>query len=468
MHFSTRTTFVALAIASSVIASTSSTPVEAVGLDLSPQGNATEKTLGKRGLVSGILCGIGLLNACTVSNTINTLIDTNNCGTIGNICPTSFANSVGTVFCSSGQCQSLCRTGFAFSTAAGGCINTQIDPQNCGAVGRVCSFANANPTCSGGTCSIYSCASGFTLVNGACQATNTQTDVNNCGTTGNVCALGTGGASVTCSSGTCQLTSCQSGYTLTSGTCQAVNTLTSTSNCGAVGRQCPTSYANGVGATICAAGICQPTACATGYAFDTSISACRPVTSDPNNCGSVGNVCTVTGGVAGCTAGQCTVVSCTTPYRLVNGICTTSASARARVKKSKISKPLKLCPGTETACPIVGSASFFIAQSSGFAAFRAPDLNGLRAEGGYECLDTEYSIESCGGCASMGEGVNCLQTPHSSGVGCSAGKCVVFSCEEGYKPNFDSTGCVRTASGRSAKRSHAKRGHTKGHSAHRH
>ena len=49
-----------------------------------------------------------------------------------------------------------------------------------------------------------------------------------------------------------------------------------------------------------------------------------------------------------------------------------------------------------------------------------------------DSLDTRYSLESCGGCSSMGEfsaGVNCLALPNSSGVGCDNGTCVVFSCK---------------------------------------
>lgn len=51
---------------------------------------------------------------------------------------------------------------------------------------------------------------------------------------------------------------------------------------GGVNRQCPTSYANGSG-SICVAGECQPDSCNTGYAFDSTISACRQVSSDPQN-----------------------------------------------------------------------------------------------------------------------------------------------------------------------------------------
>ena len=86
----------------------------------------------------------------------------------------------------------------------------------------------------------------------------------------------------------------------------------------------------------------------------------------------------------------------------------------------------------ETACPIVGSASFLRARSEGFSAFKSDNIAALNAAGGYECLDTRYSLESCGGCSSMGEfsaGVNCLALPNSSGVGCDNGTCVVFSCK---------------------------------------
>ena len=48
-----------------------------------------------------------------------------------------------------------------------------------------------------------------------------------------------------------------------------------------------------------------------------------------------------------------------------------------------------------------------------------------------ECLDTTQALESCGGCASTGEGRDCTAIPHVGGVGCEAGKCVVFSCKSG-------------------------------------
>ncbi|KAK4703347.1 hypothetical protein P7C70_g2871, partial [Phenoliferia sp. Uapishka_3] len=402
-----------VATASAAVASTTSlTPLASIGLDLALIGNTTSGILSKRSSVSGVLCGIGILSSCPSTSTVDTLTDTNNCGTLGNICPTQYANSIGTVSCSAGTCVSTCDTGFTFSTEAGGCVDTQNDPLNCGALATVCKVANGEASCSSGSCTVLSCASGFTLVNNTCTAAetvNTQTDPTNCGMAGNICTIGTGSTAVTCSTGVCQQTACSTGYTLVNGACTIINTMTSTSNCGAIGRQCPSSYANGLGTTMCVGGLCMPSACVVGYGFDTSISSCRPIMTDPNNCGAVGNVCLTIGGVSGCTAGSCVVVSCITPYRLTDGFCSMSASQRARTKRSKPVKPISLCPGTESACPIRGSKSFLALQESGFAAIRAPSKFGLQAAGGYECLDTDYSIESCGGCSSMGEGALTFQ-----------------------------------------------------------
>uniref|UniRef100_A0A0S1MJE2 Protein CPL1-like domain-containing protein n=1 Tax=Phakopsora pachyrhizi TaxID=170000 RepID=A0A0S1MJE2_PHAPC len=67
-----------------------------------------------------------------------------------------------------------------------------------------------------------------------------------------------------------------------------------------------------------------------------------------------------------------------------------------------------MCPSTETACLISNSTS------------------------SVECLDTQKEITSCGGCASEGQGENCMFIEGAEGVGCESGKCVVFSTKPGY------------------------------------
>ncbi|KAI5476047.1 hypothetical protein MNV49_000476 [Pseudohyphozyma bogoriensis] len=54
-------------------------------------------------------------------------------------------------------------------------------------------------------------------------------------------------------------------------------------------------------------------------------------------------------------------------------------------------------------------------------------LNG----GGYECVDTNNSLETCGGCSLSTGGVDCSAIPFVSDVECSEGVCVIGACMPG-------------------------------------
>ncbi|KAK8854522.1 hypothetical protein IAR55_003261 [Kwoniella newhampshirensis] len=81
-----------------------------------------------------------------------------------------------------------------------------------------------------------------------------------------------------------------------------------------------------------------------------------------------------------------------------------------------------LCPSGFAACPIEGRSAF-------------------EADGGYECLDAMTDLQSCGGCASMGTGVDCTAIPGARWMGCSKGSCEVFSCKKGWTKNANGTAC---------------------------
>ncbi|KAK4058049.1 hypothetical protein OIO90_000788 [Microbotryomycetes sp. JL221] len=417
-----------------------------------------ESDLHKRGLLDSIACALGVKSACPPPPVIDTTRDVNNCGAIGLKCPSSFANGVGSVTCSAGKCISACRSGFGFSTARGACIDTTSDAQNCGSVGAVCSFANGVGKCSNSACFLASCQEGFTMFGSSCQPSSFMTDPKNCGTAGNVCSLTSGATGMSCVGGSCQASECDTGFRLSGSSCQRIDTQSDVDNCGRLGLKCATSFSNGVGST-CTSGTCRPVSCVGGYAFDMAIAGCRAITDDPDNCGRVGNVCSAQNGLAGCVEGQCRTVSCFAPYQMLNGLCVDNRpqpSSRARVKKSK--KPLGLCPTGERACPIAGSKAFLQARSTNFNEFRASDPLGLGylPSGGFECLDTNYSLESCGGCTSMGEGKNCLDIPFVNGVGCDAGKCTIFSCQVGYKLSKDGSTCVRSTPARKKTSAHGR------------
>ncbi|GAA5820565.1 hypothetical protein JCM11251_003051 [Rhodosporidiobolus azoricus] len=116
------------------------------------------------------------------------------------------------------------------------------------------------------------------------------------------------------------------------------------------------------------------------------------------------------------------------------GGCVLTPSARARAARHRRSFPIKhgqavfapqtsekpayTCPDGETACPL--------------------------PSGGFECIDTTTSLNSCGGCVGAGQsGQNCLAIPGALNVQCLDSKCHVGSCFKGWKHTKDGNGsCV--------------------------
>ncbi|GAA5977086.1 hypothetical protein JCM10908_004851 [Rhodotorula pacifica] len=95
-----------------------------------------------------------------------------------------------------------------------------------------------------------------------------------------------------------------------------------------------------------------------------------------------------------------------------NVIVAPSARARARSRRA-----VSVCPDAQTACSV-----------------------GLSA--GYECIDTESNLEQCGGCINDG-GVDCTALVGVAAVGCVAGRCEVWACEDGFAFEPVSEQCVR-------------------------
>jgi hypothetical protein len=79
------------------------------------------------------------------------------------------------------------------------------------------------------------------------------------------------------------------------------------------------------------------------------------------------------------------------------------------------------CPMSLNACPI-------------------SSVNG--PTGDFECLDTTNELESCGGCASTGEGQDCTAIKGAWNVACVQGSCAVYTCANGYKRSNDHKSCI--------------------------
>jgi hypothetical protein len=223
-----------------------------------------------------IICG----SAC-----INPQTDNANCGRCGNAC-VARANATNT--CQMGACTLTCNRGFGNCDMmeANGCeVNLTSDTANCGACGNRCNLPNATPACRNGVCAIGSCNAGFADCDGnpanGCERP-ISADVNNCGACGRVCSFAN--AAATCAAGTCMLGACNMGFANCDGNaangCE-VNINANSLNCGACRRACPAAQA-------CLNGTCV-TSCPVGTTF--CAGACVNVQTDNTNCGVCGRVC---------------------------------------------------------------------------------------------------------------------------------------------------------------------------------
>ena len=197
--------------------------------------------------------------------------------------------------CVAGTCtaQVSCQGGPACAgvdqCCASGCTNVDTDPYNCGGCGRACVYG---APCVGGVCEA-TCNGGpvCTGVDTCCYTgcTDTQTNPNNCGGCGYACP-----PNFTCVASTCTPPITCNGGPPCSGVQQCcpsgcVDIDTNPDNCGKCGLVCPTSY-------TCVAATCTPPASCHGGPVCTGVdqccsTGCTDVDTDPDNCGSCGNVC---------------------------------------------------------------------------------------------------------------------------------------------------------------------------------
>lgn len=93
--------------------------------------------------------------------------------------------------------------------------------------------------------------------------------------------------------------------------------------------------------------------------------------------------------------------------------CSSSPSPSARlIKRNR--DVVGLCPKNLDACPIQRHSRTLMPK-------------------GYECIDTQQELTSCGGCFTTNEGRDCTKVSGVREAGCQAGKCVAYKCNRGHK-----------------------------------
>ncbi len=253
-------------------------------------------------------------NGCETD--LTTLTD---CGGCGNTCSLAHASET----CATGQCRiQSCDTLWddCNSNHADGCETSLETLTDCGSCGAPCTRAHATASCSGGSCHIGSCNSGW----GNCDGTDsngceqTLTTLAHCGACNTPCNLAN--ASESCATGTCLITSCNSGW----GDCDGVdsngceNSLDSLSNCGSCGTPCSRQNAT----ASCSGDVCHISSCNSGWGNCDGIDSngCENSLDSLSDCGSCGTPCSRAHATASCSGDVCHISSCNSGWDNCDGI----------------------------------------------------------------------------------------------------------------------------------------------------
>jgi len=369
-------------------------------------------------------------------------------------------NANGTTSCNTTTgCTPVCGTGYKScdSDPNNGCERNIRTLTDCGDCGVVCDFPNASESCASGTCTVTGCATGYDECNGAgngclplgtnancascgnactnshgsnvcggspgsfdctptcdtgwrsCDANpdngcerdaRTLTDCGNCGV---ACTFAHGGES--CTTGTCVMTGCDSGWgdCTPGGDCETQ--LNTTAACGSCATQC----ANANGTTACTSGACAPV-CSTGFkSCDSNLNnGCERSIRTVTDCGDCGVPCSFANAAASCTTGTCTMGACNADY----GNCTVSPGCETQLNTTAACGACNIqCTNSHGTTACTGSAGARVCTptcSTGWGNCDGNAANGCEAD-----LTTPARCGSCGNACGGG-------TPYCVNGACSA------------------------------------------------
>jgi hypothetical protein len=222
-----------------------------------------------------------------------------------------------------------------------------------------------------------------------------------------------------CVDGTCTVSACVPG----AGDCDGVvvngceTPLDTIVDCGACGHAC-TGGDHGAG--VCTDGACA-LACAPGYQDcnrELADGCEEAVENDPINCGACGHVCAPPHAIPACVDGACGIAECEAGWSDCDGIAANGC-------ERDLANSVTSCGGCDVACApaggvgaCVGGTCEIASCEPGHASCDQQDANGCEV-----ALDGDAA--NCGACG------NACDLSHAVGA-CSAGTCVVASCEAGF------------------------------------
>ncbi len=324
-----------------------------------------------------------------------------------------------------GMCGNACGGdgGAATTCCNSTCHDKQSDPDNCGGCGIACSNNHMGTrTCGAGTCN-GTCAVGFSDCNGNKQTDGCEigsaTDPNNCGGCGTVCS-NNNMATRTCAAGACNGT-CVGGTANCNNTKQMngcnVSTSSDPNNCGGCGTVCS---GNNVPVRTCASGACNGTCAAGTTNCDNTkqLNGCNVDTAnDPNNCGGCGIVCSANNmGTRTCAGGVCNG-TCVAGFSDCDGNKQTNGCEIATATDpNNCGGCGAVCSNSNMATRTCGGGSCNGSCSAGFS-----DCDANKRTNGCE-VATGTDPNNCGGCGTVCSANN--MATRTCGGGACNGTCV--------------------------------------------
>lgn len=368
---------------------------------------------------AGAACTID--NDCCSSNCLAGTCRSECCAPTGGFCFTH--SDCCSNVCSGGQCQPPC---------------TPTGPEVCNNLDDDCNgFVDdglGTTTCGTGACqrTVQNCANG---VPQSCVPGNSSPEV--CNNIDDNCdgLVDEGLGSTTCGFGTCERTvpNCVNGLpqncvpgTPVGGSCSANADCCSNVCTGNVCQCAPNGNSCVAGSDCCSnfcqGGFCTTLVCNPGFADcnnDPSDGCEINTTSNPQNCGACGAVCSIPNATAACVNAACTLGSCLPNYADCNANLADGCEVNTSLSPNHCGQCGTTCSSNNIPNPTCAGGTCDGACASGFA-----DCNNNKQTDGCE-TNTTNSPQNCGAC-----GVVC-SAPNATSA-CVSGSCAIASCNTGF------------------------------------